>query len=121
MRPIRPSTWARTSACIGRPIAARTGSASELAFRLRESPTFSSPRTAACFARRPTGVKGDGDYDRNQQIDFRDLAALASRLGTNPSTGGQPFYDWRSDLVGESSSIDESDLAALLAAFGGHP
>ncbi|HKD43452.1 MAG TPA: hypothetical protein VKB87_24440 [Myxococcaceae bacterium] len=69
----------------------------------------------------PTGVKGDGDYDRNQQIDFRDLAALASRLGTNPSTSGQPFYDWRSDLVGDSSSIDESDLTALLAAFGGHP
>jgi photosystem II stability/assembly factor-like uncharacterized protein len=69
----------------------------------------------------PAGVKGDGDFDRNQQIDFRDLAALASRLGTTPSTGGQPFYDWRLDLVGSSNAVDEADLTALLSLFGSHP
>jgi len=69
----------------------------------------------------PPGVKGDGDFDRNQQIDFRDLAALAARLGTTPSTDGQPFYDWRVDLVGSSNDIDEADLTAQLTLFGSHP
>jgi len=69
----------------------------------------------------PVGVKGDGDYDRNQQIDFRDVAALASRLGTTPASSAQPFYDWRSDLVGESNAIDEGDLRELLSKFGGRP
>src|SRR5262249_44458443 len=69
----------------------------------------------------PAGVKGDGDFDRNQQIDFRDVAALAARLGTTPSTDGQPFYDWRVDLVGSSNAVDEADLNTLLTLFGSHP
>ncbi|HKD41271.1 MAG TPA: hypothetical protein VKB87_13390, partial [Myxococcaceae bacterium] len=69
----------------------------------------------------PAGVKGDGDYDRNQQIDFRDIAAVASRLGTTPATSAQPFYDWRVDVVGSANAIDEADLSAMLTSFGGHP
>jgi hypothetical protein len=72
------------------------------------------------------GVNGDGDFDRNQQIDWRDLGALASRLGTTPATAVWPTYNWTLDMTPGStnppvSKIDEADLAALLNVFGGHP
>ncbi len=74
----------------------------------------------------PQGVPGDGDFDRNLVIDFRDLGALASRLGTTPATTSWPRYHWISDLTNEgvpggTSHIDEKDLERLLAKFGGHP
>lgn len=69
----------------------------------------------------PHGVVGDGDFDRNLQIDFLDLGALASRLGTSPATSAQPLYDWNLDLTGTVNAIDESDLTALLAKFGSTP
>ena len=67
------------------------------------------------------GASGDGDFDRNGQIDFLDLAATAARLGTDPTTSAEPYYDWRLDEVGASSALDESDLSTLLTKFGGSP
>jgi hypothetical protein len=67
------------------------------------------------------GVAGNGDFDRNLQIDFLDLGALASRLGTTPATASTPPYDWNSDLTGSTSGIDESDLSTLLSKFGSQP
>lgn len=72
------------------------------------------------------GASGDGDFDRDLGIDFIDLAAMASRLGTNPSTTGWPGYLWIDDMTAGATSppvsaIDEDDLAALLARFGDHP
>ncbi len=69
----------------------------------------------------PKGVDGDGDWDRNLQIDGFDLAALASRMGTTPATSAAPLYDYNVDLTGTTSTIDDSDLTALLAKFGSHP
>lgn len=72
------------------------------------------------------GANGNGDYDRNQQLDWADLAALASRLGTTPATATQPYYTWICDMTGAGAtppvqSIDDNDLQALLAKFGGNP
>lgn len=72
------------------------------------------------------GVEGDGDYDRNLQLDWVDLGAMGARLGTDPSTSATPLYTWIDDMnPGTTSpptaSIDENDLAQLLASFGGHP
>lgn len=72
------------------------------------------------------GVSGDGDFDRNQAIDFRDLGALTTRMGTDPSTRGWPTYSWIVDLDPGAASpavsgIDDGDLSALLGKFGGHP
>lgn len=69
-------------------------------------------------ASNPHGVPGDGDFDRNLAIDFLDLGALSSRLGTTPSSAS---YDWNLDLTGTVNAIDESDLSALLAKFGSRP
>ena len=69
-----------------------------------------------------TGVRGDGDWDQNLAIDFLDLGAAASRLGTTPATTTQPYYDWHVDEAGSAAnSIAEDDLTALLAKFGSHP
>jgi hypothetical protein len=68
------------------------------------------------------GVNGDGDFDRNLQIDGFDLGAMASRLGTDPSTTVQPFYDWNLDMTGSVNAIDDSgDLTTFLTKFGNHP
>jgi hypothetical protein len=67
------------------------------------------------------GVAGNGDFDRNQLIDFFDAGALAARLGADPSQTVQPAYDWNLDLTGSVNAIDEQDLAALLAKIGGRP
>ena len=69
-----------------------------------------------------TGVRGDGDWDRNLAIDFLDLGAMASRLGDTPATAAQPYYDWHCDVVGTTAnSIAEDDLTALVGKFGSHP
>jgi hypothetical protein len=72
------------------------------------------------------GAPGNGDYDRNLQLDWIDLAAMSSRLGVTPAATAQPFYSWIMDITGAGSNpplqqIDESDLSALLGSFGGHP
>jgi len=67
------------------------------------------------------GVNGNGDWDRNLQLDYVDLGAMASRLGTNPSTSTVPLYDWNDDMTGTLNGIDESDLSAFLSNFGNKP
>ncbi len=72
------------------------------------------------------GVNGDGDFDRNSRIDWADLGAMGSRLGTTPATSGWPTYSWILDMTPGATNppvdaIDEADLTALLAVFGGHP
>jgi photosystem II stability/assembly factor-like uncharacterized protein len=71
------------------------------------------------------GTPGNGDFDRNLAIDWRDVGALAARLGETPTTQQQPFYTWILDLVSTADpplqSIDEADLQALLGKLGGHP
>ena len=67
------------------------------------------------------GVRGDGDYDRNLAIDFADVAALATRMGTTPATPNWPTYSRYSDLAGDLDAIDDADLTALLAKLGDHP
>jgi hypothetical protein len=71
----------------------------------------------------PGGVLGDGDFDLNLQIDWVDLAALASRMGTTPATTSWPTYSWIDDMssVPTKALIDDSDLTTLLARFGSHP
>ena len=66
------------------------------------------------------GRPATGDWDRNQQIDFLDLGALATRLGTSPFSTQQPLFDWNLAL-GSADSITESDLVALLNKFGNRP
>jgi photosystem II stability/assembly factor-like uncharacterized protein len=67
------------------------------------------------------GVAGNGDYDRNGQVDFVDLLATANRLGTTPATQAQPYYDWNQDLVGTVNAVDDADLTQLLNRYGGRP
>ena len=72
------------------------------------------------------GVNGDGDFDRNLRIDWADLGALASRMGTTPATAAWPTYSWIEDMATGSAtppvaSIDDADLNAMLANFGSHP
>ncbi len=71
------------------------------------------------------GTPGNGDYDRNLKIDWVDLGAMASRLGTTPAGATAPLYTWILDIAGSGSpptqKIDDADLSALLASFGGLP
>ena len=72
------------------------------------------------------GTPGNGDYDRNLRLDWIDLAAMSSRLGTTPANTAQPLYSWIMDITGVGTdppraTIDEADLDALLGRFGGHP
>ncbi|MFP2904774.1 hypothetical protein ACLESD_06905 [Pyxidicoccus sp. 3LFB2] len=67
------------------------------------------------------GVSGNGDWNRDQQLDFVDLAAAASRLGTDPSTTAQPYYDWNTDITGTVNGTDSADLTELLNRMGGRP
>ncbi len=71
------------------------------------------------------GTPGNGDYDRNLKLDWVDLGAMASRLGTTPAGTTAPLYSWILDIAGNGSlptqKIDDTDLVALLAGFGGHP
>ncbi len=67
------------------------------------------------------GVAGNGDYDRNGQLDFVDLLSTANRLGTTPATEERPYYDWNQDLTGSANAVDEDDLAQLKNRIGGRP
>ncbi len=72
------------------------------------------------------GAPGNGDYDRNLQLDWIDLGAMATRQGVTPEKTVAPLYSWIMDLTGDGASppvqaIDAKDLAAFLAKFGGHP
>jgi hypothetical protein len=71
------------------------------------------------------GAPGNGDYDRNLQLDWIDLGAMAARQGVTPEQPTAPLYSWIMDMIGSGSTpvqaIDAEDLTALLATFGGHP
>jgi hypothetical protein len=67
------------------------------------------------------GVNGNGDWDRNLQIDFQDVLATSSRLGSTPATTEVPFYEWNQDMTGQVNGIDDADLSSLLQHFGGRP
>jgi hypothetical protein len=72
------------------------------------------------------GAPGNGDYDRNLVIDWRDLGAMSARLGETPTATVPPLYSWILDVTGADSgppvqAIEDNDLQALLAKFGGHP
>jgi hypothetical protein len=68
----------------------------------------------------PPAAAGTGDFDRNQVIDFFDVASLAARMGSTPTTTNNLVYDSLTDLNG-SGSLDEADLGLLLAKFGSTP
>ena len=72
------------------------------------------------------GAPGNGDYDRNLVLDWRDLGAMAARQGVSPANTTPPYYSWIMDMIGSGSNgpvqaIDAEDLNAFLAKFGGHP
>ncbi len=66
----------------------------------------------------PAGVRGIGDTNFDGRIDGEDLADLADGFGATQSSA---TYRWQADLVGTSNGIDQADLDALLAKFGGRP
>ena len=76
-----------------------------------------------------SGSTGFGDFDRNGIIDFRDLANLTNRLTVTPATTnpandlGAPLYDSEMNLVegAAATTLDDDDLTAVLAKFGGAP
>ena len=87
-------------------------------------------------ADQPRGTSGDGDIDMNGQIDWIDVAAVASRLGVTPGTVAAPRYNQICDIVGPvispsdgtnpatpspKASIKDADLAAVLTTFAGNP
>jgi len=67
---------------------------------------------------------GSGDFDRNKVIDFFDLSSLAARMGSDPDATTNLAYDSSVDLntavpAGKTkTTIDESDLTALVGKFG---
>lgn len=70
------------------------------------------------------GAPGNGDYDRNLQLDWVDLGAMAARQGVTPVNTTAPFYSWILDMSTSGTpvqAIDADDLNAFLAKFGGHP
>jgi hypothetical protein len=66
---------------------------------------------------------GNGDFDLSGVIDYRDVANLANRMTNTPAQTEFPFYDAVMNLTdtGGATTIDDNDLAALLAKFGGAP
>ena len=72
------------------------------------------------------GAPGNGDYDRNLQIDWIDLGAMSARQGVTPEQTVAPLYSWIMDITNGTGNppvqaIDVDDLTAVLAKFGGHP
>ncbi|HEV7557413.1 MAG TPA: hypothetical protein VGO00_18225 [Kofleriaceae bacterium] len=69
------------------------------------------------------GLVGAGDFDGNGIIDFRDLANLTNRLTQTPAATEVPLYDSQMNTTeaGATTTLDDNDLAALLAKFGGAP
>jgi hypothetical protein len=68
----------------------------------------------------PPVAAGTGDFDRTKVVDFFNLASLAARMGSTPAATSNLVYDSAVDLDG-SSTIDDLDVAALTAKFGGAP
>ena len=66
----------------------------------------------------PAGVRGLGDTNFDSRIDGEDLIDLADAFGATQSS---PAYRWQADLVGTTNGIDQADLDALMAKFGGRP
>jgi photosystem II stability/assembly factor-like uncharacterized protein len=66
----------------------------------------------------PAGVKGRGDTNFDLRVDGQDLIDLADAWG---STQASPLYRYQADLVGTVNAVDNADLTALLAKFGGQP
>jgi photosystem II stability/assembly factor-like uncharacterized protein len=64
------------------------------------------------------GVRGSGDTNFDSRIDGEDLIDLADGFNSDQSS---PVYRWQADLVGSVNKIDQDDLNALLAKFGGRP
>jgi hypothetical protein len=62
-------------------------------------------------------VAGTGDFNRTKVIDFFNMASLAARMASTPSTTSNLVYDSAVDLDG-TSTIDDADVAALTAKFG---
>jgi hypothetical protein len=69
------------------------------------------------------GATGLGDFDKNGVIDFRDLANLSNRLTVTPASTEVPVYDSEMNITetGAATTLNDSDLNALLAKFGGAP
>ena len=69
------------------------------------------------------GLVGLGDFDHNGIVDFQDISNLANRITTNASTTEIPLYDTELNLteLGGTSTLDDNDLNAALAKFGGAP
>lgn len=69
------------------------------------------------------GATGLGDFDKNGVIDFRDLSNLSNRLTITPASTELPVYDAEMNVseAGASTTLNDSDLTALLAKFGGTP
>jgi hypothetical protein len=69
------------------------------------------------------GLTGNGDFDLSGVIDYRDVANLANRLTATPATTETPLYDNQMNLTetGTATTLDDNDLNALLAKFGGTP
>ena len=69
------------------------------------------------------GLTGLGDFDKNGVIDFRDVGNLTNRLTQNPAATEVPLYDNEMNMTetGGATTLDDNDLAALLAKFGGAP
>jgi hypothetical protein len=62
-------------------------------------------------------ANGTGDFNRTKVIDFFNLASLAARMGSTPSTTGNLVYDSAVDLDG-TATVDDADVSALTAKFG---
>jgi hypothetical protein len=69
------------------------------------------------------GRTGRGDFDGNGSIDFLDVLNLTNRLTLTPTATDVPIYDAEMNLTesGAGTTLDDNDLQALLAKFGGAP
>jgi hypothetical protein len=69
------------------------------------------------------GATGLGDFDKNGIIDFRDLGNLTNRMTVTAAGTEIPLYDSEMNLseTGASTTLDDDDLTALIAKFGGAP
>ncbi len=69
------------------------------------------------------GATGLGDFDKNGIVDFRDLGNLTNRLTVTAAGTELPIYDSEMNLneTGAATTLDDDDLTALIAKFGGAP
>ena len=66
----------------------------------------------------PAGVRGDGDMEHHLRLDGFDLIDLVAVLGASQADAR---YRPEADMVGTVNQIDDADLTAFLARFGGTP